>query len=409
MAFSNEETWDTVFLDGIESDLSDFLDPDHFESEVAIDENGQFLNWLEGEARLVSNPLPSFEAPTLPPVSGDFLGFTEKSGFGMSSVRTTSPLETMNRSLGLEAANVDAVRGENLGLTAVENFEALLEEQPKTVEPTKPTGFQKPEVQVKSDDLDDIPDIPMLDLMDAIEPRKPKTAAAPTQPALEPVSALEPVVALEPMLEPVVIPEPTPVLEPVVAAVPVVAPAPVIATPAPHVSTQISNVALPSGTTMRRYFDITDLLEAQTKLIEVLSMPSVPLVVFLGRAAERCSSFMPSISSIALAEAHDEGLVNVHTISAHESFRKVLLEVNESRAEGQADLTVADLSDLELDEVTLPVTSPHLLLTRITPDPDKSGRMRGTLTLTGNVGLRSGAAFLKAVVTRLESPITLML
>ena len=166
---------------------------------------------------------------------------------------------------------------------------------------------------------------------------------------------------------------------------------------------------MPAVTTLRRHFDATDLLEAQNKLVEVLEMPRVPLVIFLGRAAERCSSQLPNVRSIALAELRDEGLVSVHHLSANDSFRKLLLEIDSSSVETAADLTIADLSDLELDEVVLPVTGPHLLLTKLESDPSKPGRLRGTLSLSGPVGLRSGAAFLKAVVTRLESPITLML
>jgi hypothetical protein len=200
--------------------------------------------------------------------------------------------------------------------------------------------------------------------------------------------------------------EPTIASQPQAAPLQVAVPAP---NPAPVPMRSAQTQAAPYATTMRRYFDATDLLEAQSKLVEVLNMPQVPLVVFLGRAAERCSHVLPDIASIALAQVAEEGLVNMHLIGAHESFRKVLLEINDSKAEPQADLTVADLSELELDEVSLPLQTPHLLLTRLTPDPERPERMRGTLTLTGAIGLKSGAAFLKAVVTRLESPITLML
>ncbi len=404
-----DNTWDSIFseLEGIEADLTDFLDPDHFESEVLIDEQGQFLNWLEGEARLASQPLPSMEAPTLTPVSADFLGFTEKSGFGVSSVRTSSPLESLNNKMGLESQALGVSRSESLGLA-----EGDLKELEALSEPKADTGFAAPQAAPAVEAEEDMPDIPMLDLMDAIAPKK----AANTQAAVaaQETAEMAAMANLEPTLE-----TPETFLEPVVApvAAPVVVPvaAPVLTEPttaiqtAPQVAHISNSVALYSTTTMRRYFDITDLLEAQTKLIEVLAMPQVPLVVFLGRAAERCSSNLANINSIAIAEARDEGLVNIHTISAHESFRKVLLEINESQADAAADLTVADLSDLELDEVSLPVTTPHLLLTRISADPERPGRMRGTLTLTGTVGLKSGAAFLKAVVTRLESPITLML
>jgi hypothetical protein len=169
-----------------------------------------------------------------------------------------------------------------------------------------------------------------------------------------------------------------------------------------------STMMMPATTTLRRYFDATDLLDAQAKLFEILAMPEVPLMVFLGRAAERCSSELPNVNSIALAELGDEGLRNVCRINPHESFRRVLLEINQATDLSEVDLTVADISDLELDEVVLPVVGTHLLLTRLIPHPEKPGHVRGTLALSGTVGLRSGANFLKAVAIRLESPITLM-
>lgn len=399
------DSWDAMLTD-IESDLSDFLDPDSLEAEVLIDEQGQFVNWLESEARLASQPLPNLDAPVMPPVNADFIGFGDKGGFGVPPVRTKSPLERLDQEFGLESSAIGASRSQAIGFDEVspEELAALSashEPAEETKTPKYETGFGTPAALESAKPEDDFLNIPVMDLMDAIEPRKPKDA-----PRLEMPSAPEAIPLVSSSVE-MQIPELEPVvLEPVATKAETETS---ITTSQPRTTQIDSSMVLPVSTTMRRYFDATDLLEAQNKLIEVLAMPKVPLVVFLGRAAERCSNNLPNISSIALAEVREEGLVNLHLIGAHESFRKVLLEINESRAENHADLTVADLSELELDEVVLPVATPHLLLTRIAPDPEKPGRMRGTLTLTGAVGLRSGAAFLKAVVTRLESPITLML
>ena len=447
---TDNASWDLSAsgLADFEAELSDLLDPDHFETEVAIDDQGNFLNWSDSEARLVSQPLPSRDAPLLAPASSDLLGFSEKGGFGLSPIKTSSKREQINAKLRIDDAPMELKRGESLGME--DDLDSASLELDDLMQPAKPSasGFASVAAAPKApesaaDDL--LADVPMMDLFDAIEPRAAKPsrkAELPSAPAanLEPVS-LEPTY-LEPVnLEPVNFEaaQPAPVsdfgfesvsLAPMSAApeisqatlpVSVPAPSPVAAsvpvpntTAAPSVVTRLDPVVssvpvMPAVTTLRRHFDATDLLEAQNKLVEVLEMPRVPLVIFLGRAAERCSSQLPNVRSLALAELRDEGLVSVHHLSANDSFRKLLLEIDSSSVETAADLTIADLSDLELDEVVLPVTGPHLLLTKLESDPSKPGRLRGTLSLSGPVGLRSGAAFLKAVVTRLESPITLML
>jgi hypothetical protein len=412
-----QDDWDSMLsgFDGLESDLSDFADPDNFETMLDIDEQGRLLSWLEDEARLASPPAPSLEIPTLPPVAADFIGFGEKSGFGSASVMGRSSVEKINNRLGVEAETIGAMRSEQLGFEAMPSDAAeLLESSQSGADFMAAVSAAKP-----SEADNEFADFPVMNLLDAVEGKKPKAAPTVSQPEAE-VSSL-PEIAVSSLPEVAVIPEPKAV--PLNAPEPVVSslPEPVVSSQPPAASMQVASPsapmhlrtaqpqAAPYATTMRRYFDATDLLEAQSKLVEILGIPQVPLVVFLGRAAERCSQLLPDVSSIALAQVAEEGLVNMHLIGAHESFRKVLLEINDSKAEPQADLTVADLSELELDEVSLPLQTPHLLLTRLTPDPERPQRLRGTLTLTGAIGLKSGAAFLKAVVTRLESPITLML
>ena len=457
---TDNASWDLSMsgLADFEAELSDLLDPDHFETEVAIDDQGNFLNWSDSEARLVSQPLPSRDAPLLAPASSDLLGFSEKGGFGLSPIKTSSKREQLNAKLKLDDAPMELKRGENLGME--DDLDGASLELDDLMQPAKPSasGFASVAAAPKApealaDDL--LAAVPMMDLFDAIEPQAakpsrktefPSAPAARSAPAELAAVSLEPV-NLEPVMKPVnlepvnfeaVQPEPVsdfgfesislappvaaPVQTPIQAPLPVSVPAPSAVTSStvtssaasPSVVTRLEAVVssvpvMPAVTTLRRHFDATDLLEAQNKLVEVLEMPRVPLVIFLGRAAERCSSQLPNVRSIALAELRDEGLVSIHHLSAHDSFRKLLLEIDNSSVETAADLTIADLSDLELDEVVLPVTGPHLLLTKLESDPSKPGRIRGTLSLSGPVGLRSGAAFLKAVVTRLESPITLML
>ena len=170
---------------------------------------------------------------------------------------------------------------------------------------------------------------------------------------------------------------------------------------------EASNVPMmPATTTLRRHFDATDLVEAQSKLHAVLGR--VPLAVFLGRAAERCSGELPGVSRVALAELQENGLVGTGAISSAENFRQVLEDLKSAGEHGLEDLAVADISDLGLDEVVLPMAGAHLMLTRLVPHPERSGRLRGTVTLSGAISLKSGASFLDAIVKRLESPITLM-
>ena len=171
---------------------------------------------------------------------------------------------------------------------------------------------------------------------------------------------------------------------------------------------EIMNVPMmPATTTLRRHFDATDLIEAQIRLRHALRPLEVPMVALLGRAAERCSLELPGIKTIALAELDDNGIQLTAKIKAVESFREVLAGISEGSGV-RGDLSVVDISDLGLDEVVLPLAGPHLLLTRLSPHPDKPGRMRGTVSLSGLVNLRAGASFLDQVVSKLEAPITLM-
>jgi hypothetical protein len=172
---------------------------------------------------------------------------------------------------------------------------------------------------------------------------------------------------------------------------------------------EIMNVPMmPATTTLRRHFDATDLLEAQIRLRHALRPLDVSMVSLLGRAAERCALELPGIKTIALAELGDKGIEITAKIKAVESFREMLTGIAEGSSGVRGDLSVVDISDLGLDEVVLPLAGPHLLLTRLSSHPDKPGRMRGTVSLSGLVNLRAGASFLDQVVSKLEAPITLM-
>jgi hypothetical protein len=427
-----------ALFQSLETDLIDILDPDSFESEITIDDKGRFLAWLEAEARMGSQPLPSLDeinavmpTPTdlfAPAPRGNSFGISEpsprRSGFGIDGLNTKLNLESSKLEESTESPAsalgpagstrdpLDSVMNSKTSLKKqadafgfdempISDIEAMLNEAtanlapianpiaeiaPEAANAVTQTETPKPIARFKRNpmgtDFDEQSNInkavPEKQFVPWDENENSSTDTS------EPIK-LEQQITETPNSK-LEIPKPAQAIQPSV----------------------LSTMMMPATTTLRRYFDATDLLGAQAKLFEILAMPEVPLMVFLGRAAERCSNELPNVNSIALAELGDEGLRNVCRINPHESFRRVLMEINQAADLSEVDLTVADISDLELDEVVLPVIGTHLLLTRLVPHPEKAGHIRGTLALSGAVGLRSGANFLKAVAIRLESPITLM-
>jgi len=157
-----------------------------------------------------------------------------------------------------------------------------------------------------------------------------------------------------------------------------------------------------------RYFDATEFVAASSKLHTSLNLSHNPHTVFLARAAERSLSQLPNHHTITVADLTDDGFIPLWDAPAGSTFGDLLKALNAPSHEVEADLYITDLSDLELDEVSLPLPGTHLMLSRLRPDPDSPERVRGTLSLIGRVGVRSGAVFLKLVKEYLESPITLM-
>ena len=137
--------------------------------------------------------------------------------------------------------------------------------------------------------------------------------------------------------------------------------------------------------------------------------------MFLGRAAERHLEHLPDHDNVTVAHLAGAGFVPSFQVPRQESFRRVLLAKDRAESEtnyaesddNQQGMLVADISDLELDDLSVALEGTHLLLTRLQTDP-VSQEFTGTLTLVGNVDLRAGANFLRAVKEALESPITLM-
>jgi hypothetical protein len=433
-----------ALFQSLETDLIDILDPDSFESEITIDDKGRFLAWLEAEARMGSQPLPSMDEinAVMPTPTDLFAPSPRANSFGISEPsprRSSFGVDGLNTKLNLESSKLEE---------SSESPASALGPAGSTTDPLDSVMNTKtsPKKQTDAFGFDEMPFADIEAMLDA--------ATAKLAPIVNPIAEIAPEAVNTPNQtetpKPVArfkrnpmgtdideqsninktvpekqfvpwdeveasttpeIPEPAKLEQQVTQTLNTETVSSKLEIPKPAQTIQpsiSSTMMMPATTTLRRYFDATDLLDAQAKLFEILAMPEVPLMVFLGRAAERCSSELPNVNSIALAELGDEGLRNVCRINPHESFRRVLMEINQATDLSEVDLTVADISDLELDEVVLPVIGTHLLLTRLVPHPEKPGHIRGTLALSGTVGLRSGANFLKAVAIRLESPITLM-
>lgn len=161
---------------------------------------------------------------------------------------------------------------------------------------------------------------------------------------------------------------------------------------------------LPAGSMLRRYFDATALLDAQLQLVDALGGTEAPLAVFLARAARLALDELPTVEAVALAMVHDDGLRGLDAPRLFGSFRDAVLDLaGAADAPLVADLAVVDASELEVDELVLPVPGALLSLGRLRDGEELSG----TLVLSGRFPPRAGAAFLKRVASLLEAPIRL--
>lgn len=186
-------------------------------------------------------------------------------------------------------------------------------------------------------------------------------------------------------------------------------PAPVMAAHQDALPTPIPADAEPGpvpagGTMLRRYFDAAALLDAQLQLTSALDGREPPLAIFLARAAHQALAELGGATGIALAMVHDDGLRGLNVPGLLGSFRDAARDLAAATDEPlEADLAVVDASELELDELVMPVPGALLTLGRLR-EGDELG---GTLVLSGRFPARSGAAFLARVAGLLEAPIRL--
>lgn len=161
---------------------------------------------------------------------------------------------------------------------------------------------------------------------------------------------------------------------------------------------------------LQRTFDATHLMSAKEKLETLLELKDTPLNNLLGLAAQRCLTHLPECSSVTLTawEEESEAPVPVWTLPKGLSLRRALGgSASPSANLNRPGLLVSDLSSLGLEHVALSCEGLWLSLLKLDPDPLHVEQSRGVLSLSGQIGLRSGAAFLDAVIGRLESPISL--
>jgi hypothetical protein len=443
-------------VEAITTDLDDVIDPYRLEVPLAIDDQGHFLAWMDAENRVA--PLPSDEARATQDLS-DFSTEITQDGFKRFTPKAIDAAEPT--AFHPTSAAIDAVFAE-LEASAKDYVEPAHEPAPVLeVEAHAETGFgnqnelkidsRKPEIDplALENSFEQVPfDAPALigeqPLMLEIE--APVEVQAEVEVETEVRASMNPAVSefglenteLEAMLA--AINSGTESQDTTVEnfleqgdmavyemeGVPVTnlskqlehhlleiesASAPSLEPAIAHMdeSTAIINLPmLPATTIMRGHFDATDLIEAQMRLQQALRPLEVSVLALLARAAERCSFELPGIKKIALAELTEHGVAVTAEIKAVESFREVLAGITEGSSGMTADLCVLDIRDLGFSETILRLTGPHLLLTHLSPHPDKPGRTRGTISLCGLEHSQVGASFLDQVVSKLEAPITLM-
>ncbi len=209
----------------------------------------------------------------------------------------------------------------------------------------------------------------------APEPVQAERATAPEQPA--------------PLVREVYVPSAPAAASPVASPTPAAVPAQTSTGPAAYRQTA----------TLRLSFDASALSSARAHLSEHFGRPA-PLALFVARAAARHAGTLGLAGVGVLGVADD--VTPLSTPNLLGDFRSAVADVHAAQPGQHMDLMVVDAGELGLDELELPMSGAVLAI----------GRMRGqeaTLTLTGEVPLRAGAAFLKGVAELLETPIRLML
>lgn len=187
------------------------------------------------------------------------------------------------------------------------------------------------------------------------------------------------------------------------------APAPVAA-PAASPSAEGAWPLARVRTVVRRHVDLGGLLALQRAAAlesgrEQVSAAAV-LLAAVRRAAERLELEAPGVA----LPGRGGGVLAV--VPAGRGIAEIAAELAAAAESGRAsddaaDLWVADLSGLGVDEAILDGDLPQLTLGRVLSD-EEDGALHGTLTFAGDHDLAHAAAFLARVADLLEEPLRLL-
>ncbi|MEZ4629672.1 MAG: hypothetical protein R2880_02975 [Deinococcales bacterium] len=175
-------------------------------------------------------------------------------------------------------------------------------------------------------------------------------------------------------------------------------------------STGAQQAIIQQGIVLRRYVELSSLLEAQKMVSQELGLSeSMSLTNFVMRAAAKAlkQSNFSLTGDIALVDI-SEATVRLKPIQAATQldFMQLLQAIEAARVKdsAQADLLVADLSSYHVDEVMFGSNVPVLALGRIVND-DKSSL--STLSFSGTLPAREASNFLARVAKLLNEPVRL--
>ena len=236
---------------------------------------------------------------------------------------------------------------------------------------------------------------PTADAPDLVEADQVPTEATPSSDI--PVSAYDDTIASSPNVSPQIAnPE----------EIPLLATAQVIDT---------DNVPLVShGVVLRRYLDLSFVMEAQRALALELGSDATEPTAFVVRAAAKALEQHDLGNTVALAVFAGGGMA-VKTISAAKStsFASLLEQVTSLKAAANgehdhADLVVADMSTFAIDEAVLNLDAPVLTLGRVVFNKELN-KQQSVLALSGDVPAEAGAKLLADIADLLLTPVRLLL
>jgi len=177
------------------------------------------------------------------------------------------------------------------------------------------------------------------------------------------------------------------------------------------------------GVVLRRYLDLSFVMEAQRALALELGSDATEPTAFVVRAAAKAleqhdhntiGNTPNSTNTIALA-VFAGGSMAVKTISDAKSasFASLLEQVASLKADANgerdhADLVIADMSTFDIDEAVLNLDAPVLTLGRVVFNKELD-KQQSVLALSGDIPAEAGAKLLADIADLLLTPVRLLL